>query len=83
MKNLLKLHEAIAIALLSKESRSSTFDEIAKFITDRNLFPIRKGNISLSKQIMLRSTKSSQRYSHWFEQIDNSSIRLRNLFELN
>lgn len=83
MKNLLKLHEAIALALLSKESRSSTFDQNAEFIENRNLFPERKGNITLSKQIMLRSTKSSQRYSHLFEPIDNQSIRLRNLIELN
>jgi len=46
MKNLLKLHEAIALALLNKENRSGTFDEIAEFIENRGLFPIRKGNIS-------------------------------------
>jgi hypothetical protein len=79
MKNLLKLHEAIAIVLLSKDDRSGTFDEIAEIIKTRQLFPIRKGNISLSKQVMLRSTKSNQRYSHWFEPIDKNNIRLRDI----
>ncbi|TWJ02209.1 hypothetical protein JN11_01180 [Mucilaginibacter frigoritolerans] len=82
MKNLLKLHEAIALALLNKESRTCTYDEIANFIEKRGLFSVRKGNITLSKQVMLRSTKSNQRYSHWFEALDNSSIRFRNLIEL-
>jgi hypothetical protein len=78
MKNLLTLHEAIALALIAKDDRLCTFDEIATFIENRNLFPIRKGNISLSKQVMLRSTKSKQRYFYLFEAVDDNTIRLRN-----
>ena len=79
MKNLLTLHEAIVIALLSNDRRILCFDDIAKFIENRNLFPIRKGGISLSQQIMLRSTKSKNQYHYLFEQLDEKTIRLRNL----
>jgi len=79
MKNLLKLHEAIAIALLNEHSRSSTFEDIAEFIENRNLYPIRKGNILLSKQVMLRATKSNGQYHHLFEKIDDNKIRLKDL----
>jgi hypothetical protein len=79
MKNLLKLHEAIVIALINFENRAGTFDEIAKFVEARSLFPDRKGGITLSKQVMLRATKSQGRYQHLFETIDENTIRLRNL----
>jgi len=79
MNNLLTLHEAIVLALIDKEDRKSTFDEIAKFIETRNLFPIRKGQVSLSTQIMLRSTKSKKRYAYLFEEVDKNTIGLKNL----
>ena len=79
MKNLLTLHEAIAIALISKKSRSTSFEEIADFIEKRNLFPNRKGGITLAEQVMLRSTKSRGRYSHLFESLSEKTIRMRNL----
>lgn len=79
MKNLLTLHEAIVLALIARDDRIATFDEIADFIERRNLFPDREGNISLAKQIMLRSTKSKKRYDYLFEQISEEKIRLRNL----
>ncbi|MCQ6959557.1 hypothetical protein [Mucilaginibacter aquariorum] len=79
MKNLLTLHEAIVLALINNDNRSGTFDDIAEFIKTRNLFPIRKEGISLSKQVMLRSTKSKKRYLYLFEEIDSNIIRLRNL----
>ena len=76
-KNLLSLHEAIAIALLNNTNREATFEEIASFITTRNLFPEREGNIPLATQVMLRSTKSSGVYKHLFEDLGNDKIRLR------
>jgi hypothetical protein len=76
-KNLLSLHEAIVVALLNKPNREATFEEIASFITTRNLFPEREGNIPLATQVMLRSTKSSGAYKHLFEEVDNDKIRLR------
>jgi hypothetical protein len=78
-KNLLKLHEAIALALLDKPNREATFEEIALFIETRNLFPERKKGIPLATQVMLRSTKSSGNYSYLFEQINKDEVRLRNL----
>jgi len=78
-KNLISLHEAIVIALISKPDRKMTFEEIANFITDRDLYPKREGNIELSKQIMLRSTKSKGAYHHLFQQVSENSIILRNI----
>jgi hypothetical protein len=78
-KNLLSLHEAIAVALLSKSNREATFEEIASFIETRNLFPERKAGTPLSTQIMLRSTKSNGAYEHLFEQTSNKKIKLRSL----
>ena len=78
MKNLLTLHEAIAVALLGKKNRTANFDEIAEIIERRGLFPNRKGNIFLSVQVMLRSTKSKGKYLHLFKQVDDNTIELKN-----
>ena len=75
-KNLVSLHEAIAIALLNEPSREATFEEIASFIEERNLCSIRDGGLPLSTQVMLRSTKSGGTYGHWFEQTAENKIRL-------
>lgn len=79
MKNLLSLHEAIVIALISinKETFTASFDEIACFIDKRELYRKRKGGIDLAKQIMLRATKSSGNYFYLFEQIGTHSIKLK------
>lgn len=77
MKNLLFLHEAIVIALVNQPTRTANFDEIARFIEDRNLYPKKRGNISLAKQIMLRSTKSNGAYEHLFEEIGAGYISLK------
>ncbi|HCT21964.1 MAG TPA: hypothetical protein DIW54_00915 [Chitinophagaceae bacterium] len=78
-KNLLALHEAIVIALISMPNRTASFAEIAAFIEQRNLYPQRKGNIDLSTQVMLRSTKAKGAYKHLFEIVDANSISLRNI----
>lgn len=77
MKNLLFLHEAIAVVLLSKPGRTATFEEIADEIERRNLFPERKGGILLSKQVELRSVQSKGRYHYLFELVAPGTIRLR------
>jgi len=81
MKNLLSLHEAIVVALinLDRQNFTATFEQIAGYITKRYLYPIRKGNISLSEQIMLRSTKSKNKYSYLFESVDSNTIKLRSI----
>lgn len=77
-KNLLALHEAIVVALINinNDTYEATFDEIASYIKLYNLYPVRKGNVTLAKQVELRSTKSKQRYSHLFKAVDNDKIRL-------
>lgn len=79
MNNLLYLHEAIVIALinLDKKSFSASFEDIANFIEQRNLYTHRKGNIDLSTQIMLRTTKSKGKYAYLFEKTGSTTIRLR------
>lgn len=79
MKNMLSLHEAIVIALINidKKNFSATFAEIADYIENRNLYPERKGGVELSKQVMLRSTKSKGAYHYLFTQIDSETIQLR------
>jgi hypothetical protein len=66
MKNTLKLHEAVAVVLLSKPKRTATFEEIAQEIERRYLFPERKGGITLVQQIRLRTVISSSRYKYLF-----------------
>lgn len=66
MKNLLKLHEAVAVILLNEPLRTADFSTIAKKIDKRGLFSERKGGISLEHQIRLRTSISSSRYQHWF-----------------
>lgn len=79
MKNLLRLHEAVAVVLLKMPNRTATFDEIAEAIDKRELYPTREGNISLQEQIKLRTAIKSSRYLHLFEQVGNGTIRLRDL----
>lgn len=77
MKNALTLHEAIAKVLLTKKNKTATYDEIAIEIEKQNLFPNRKENISLSKQIYLRTSIASSKYrGTWFEVVDENSIKL-------
>lgn len=76
-KNLLSLHEAIAVALITMPGWTGTFEEIEKIIIKRHLTPIRNGNIPLSRQIMLRSRLSKGRYHYLFEAAGISAIRLR------
>ncbi len=75
MKNLITLHEAIILVLIKKANRTSSFDEIAKEIEKRNLFPERKGNITLSEQIQLRTSISSSKYKHLFKKVSENEIR--------
>lgn len=78
-KNLLTLHEAIVVALINidKENFTANFQEIADYIEKRNLYPERKGNITLAEQVMLRSTKAKGAYSYLFESVNDTTIRLR------
>lgn len=79
-KNLLSLHEAIVVALINQLSRTANFEDIATFIEERNLYPLRKGNIPLATQVMLRATKAKGAYHHLFEEVGAGYIRLRDSY---
>ena len=55
MRNILTLHEAVAVVLLSQPDRTATFQTIADEVEKRNLFPERKRGITLAEQIKLRT----------------------------
>lgn len=77
MKNLLTLHEAIVVALLSNTDRELSIKEVAEIIERRNLFPEREGNITLEEQVKLRTLPSGN-YSYLFEIIDDNRVKLKN-----
>ena len=77
MKNLLTLHEAVAVVLLKESNRTATFQIIADEIERRNLFPERKGGITLAKQIELRTAIASSKYKHWFDFTKPDIIKLK------
>ena len=77
MKNLLTLHEAVAVVLLSQPNRTATFQTIADEIERRNLFPERKGGITLAQQIKLRTSIASSKYKHWFHFTSPETISLK------
>lgn len=78
-KNLLKLHDDIIVALINIPDSKGSFDRVANFIELKGLFPVRKGNIPLSTQVMLRSCKSKGRYFHLFKKVSDGIIQLRNI----
>lgn len=77
MKNLLTLHEAVAVVLLKQPNRTDTFQTIANEIERRKLFQERKGGITLAEQIKLRTSISSSKYKHWFNVIPPDTIQLK------
>ena len=77
MKNLLTLHEAVAVVLLGESNRTATFQTIADEVERRKLFPERKGGICLSEQIKLRTSISSSKYKHWFEFTKPDILKLK------
>ena len=77
MKNLLTLHEAVAVVLLGEQNRTATFQEIAVEIERRKLFPERKGGITLAEQIKLRTSISSSKYKHLFDFTKPDILKLK------
>jgi uncharacterized heparinase superfamily protein len=77
MKNLLTLHEAVAVVLLGEQNRTATFQEIADEVERRKLFLERKGGITLAEQIKLRTSISSSKYKHWFEFTKPETLKLK------
>jgi hypothetical protein len=76
MKNLLKLHEAIAVVLLKMPERTAPLHEIAKEISRRGLY-FRKDRKPLAGyQVMMRSKLSKGRYLHLFQLIGQDKVKL-------
>lgn len=78
-KNLLKLHEAIAVILLNKAGRSASFEEIADEINERGLYIRKDGSPVPTYQIMQRATLSSGQYHYLFKKVDKNRIKLKNI----
>ncbi len=82
MERILKLHEAIAVVLLSKENRTATLEEISNEIANRRLYYKKNGGFADAKQIRLRThpnTHAGKTYAHLFEFREPNLITLRNL----
>lgn len=78
MKNLLNLHEAIALVLLSKENRTASFSEISDEIERRILFIRKDGEAPPDYQIKMRTILAKGKYHHLFEFIKPDIVRLKN-----
>jgi|GEM_PF-1286908 len=82
MERILKLHEAIAVVLLSKENRTATLEEISEEISDRRLYYKKDGSFADQTQIRLRThpnTKGGKTYAHLFEFIEPNRVNLKNI----
>ncbi len=80
MKNLLTLHEAIAVILLSKENRTATIDAISEEIAERRLYFQKRGDMAPPAQIRLRThpnTHAGKQYAHLFDYIEPNKVRLK------
>lgn len=75
--NLLKLHEAIAVVLLSRANRKATTEEIAIEINDRQLYIRKDHELLPSYQVMQRTKLSKGKYHHLFEFIEPDIVRLK------
>ena len=82
MNNVLKLHEAIAVVLLSKPNRIASIHQISEEIASRDLYMQKCGEIAPPGQIRLRThpnTNSGKRYQYLFEYIEPDKVKLRNV----
>ena len=77
MKNILKLHEAIAVVLLNCKGRKSTIEFIADEINKRKLY-VRKDQMSLpAYQVMQRTLLSNGKYHHLFQFTKPNTVKLK------
>lgn len=76
MKNILKLHEAIAVVLLTKPKRTATCEQIVKEINKRKLY-IRKDGAPLPVyQVMMRTKLSKGRYGSFLKYSEKGIVTL-------
>lgn len=67
MANLLKLHEAIAVVLLSKPRRTASTQKIADEINRRGLYKRKDGKPLPAYQVMMRTKLAKGQYHYLFQ----------------
>ena len=78
MRNILRLHEAIAVVLINKPGRAASEQEIADEINQRKLYNRKDGQPLPAYQVMQRTKLSNGQYHHLFEYVSSDQIVLRN-----
>lgn len=78
MKNVLTLHEAIAVVLLGKPQRKASIQLIAAEINKRQLYVRKDAQPLPAYQVMMRSKLSKGKYQHLFKFIEPEAIQLKN-----
>lgn len=76
MKNLLTLHEAIAVVLLTKPARIADIETIADEINSRSLYTRSDSQPLPGYQVMQRTKLSKGRYHHLFQFIEPDKVKL-------
>lgn len=76
MKNILKLHEAIAVVLLSEPKRTATLERIAQVINRRKLYVRADQKPVPAYQVMMRSKLNRGRYAHILTYNQNGTVTL-------
>lgn len=76
MNNLLKLHEAIAVVLLSRPKRTATCEFIANEINKRKLYTRKDGKPLPAYQVMMRTKLNRGRYAHILCFVNDESVKL-------
>lgn len=76
MKNLLKLHEAIAVVLLGEHKRAATLERIAEVLNRRKLYVRADKKPVPAYQIMMRAKLSKGRYAHILTHHENGTVTL-------
>lgn len=75
----LKLHEAIAVVLLSKEDRKAHIQDIAEEINMRQLYHKKDGSALEASQVMMRTKLAKGQYHHLFDYLINDFVKLKDL----
>lgn len=75
----LKLHEAIAVVLLSKDGRMAHIEELANTINSRKLYQRKDGNLLPAYQVMQRTKLANGQYHHLFEYLEGDMVRLKSI----
>ena len=79
MKNLLYLHEAIAVVLINKPGRAASEQEIADEINQRKLYTRKDCKPLPAYQVRLRTKLAKGQYHNLFEYVSSGRIVLRNI----